>query len=789
MLLVIIPYFTTGNDNTAFGSLTLRNNISGTNNVANGYASLYANTTGGNNVASGDSSLIANTTGSNNTAIGEVALSNSTTSSNNTAMGALALRDVGFTQTAGSFNVGTSYTILTVGSTDFTLIGAATNTVGEVFITTGVGAGDGTATANGINNNTAIGANSGLGLITGNNNTLLGANITVADSNLSNNIIIADGDGNQRINVNNVGQVGIGDITPSYMLDVVGDINISSGASYRYNGVSVVKADTSINNYFFGNAGNLTMTGNANTATGSISLESNTTGIGNTANGFESLHWNSTGNYNTGIGVDSLFFNNSGYQNTAIGFSALYGNSAGFNNTASGFQTLYLNNTGSNNTAYGMHAFFELGSSLAATDIIAGVSYTITSTGTTDFTLIGAADSNPGTVFTASGPGLGDGRAYPNDVNNNTAIGYNTGLGLVSGGNNTILGANVTGLDPNLTGNIIIADGLGNQRINVGSTGNVGIGVSAPDNILHVTGTPAAGTHVAKIANTLNGATQNNGLLILAGNDGGLAVSEMITFQRPDTTVIGSISQDAASTVAYNLSSDRRIKDNITPTDYGLLDLLKINVDDFTFISDPSKKKMTGFIAQELHDIFPGAVTTNGDNGTDPLDLKSIPWMVDYSKLTPLIVKSVQDLNLNLEGLAGITAPVPDSPSESFVTAFFNNIKTTINAWLADVTNGIGNIFANVFNAKEKICVDGECLTKDDIHSLLEMAHPGGTGLVTTPPPTPDPAPVINPTPTPDPIPDPVPVVDPTSDPAPDPIVTPPTPLVDPTPPPITPTP
>lgn len=40
-----------------------------------------------------------------------------------------------------------------------------------------------------------------------------------------------------------------------------------------------------------------------------------------------------------------------------------------------------------------------------------GVEYEIITTGTTDFTLIGAADSNPGTVFTATGAGSGTGTA------------------------------------------------------------------------------------------------------------------------------------------------------------------------------------------------------------------------------------------------------------------------------------------------------------------------------------------------------------------------------------------
>jgi hypothetical protein len=49
--------------------------------------------------------------------------------------------------TAGSFVTGRSYTILTVGSTDFTAIGAASNTKGVTFTATGAGTGTGTATS------------------------------------------------------------------------------------------------------------------------------------------------------------------------------------------------------------------------------------------------------------------------------------------------------------------------------------------------------------------------------------------------------------------------------------------------------------------------------------------------------------------------------------------------------------------------------------------------------------------------------------------------------------------
>lgn len=55
---------------------------------------------------------------------------------------------VGATVTAGNFVVGTQYTILVVGTTNFTLIGASANTVGIIFTATDVGTGTGTATTN-----------------------------------------------------------------------------------------------------------------------------------------------------------------------------------------------------------------------------------------------------------------------------------------------------------------------------------------------------------------------------------------------------------------------------------------------------------------------------------------------------------------------------------------------------------------------------------------------------------------------------------------------------------------
>jgi hypothetical protein len=53
--------------------------------------------------------------------------------------------DTAYNVTAGSFVVGKSYTIRSVGTTNYTLIGAVANTVGVLFTATGVGSGTGVA--------------------------------------------------------------------------------------------------------------------------------------------------------------------------------------------------------------------------------------------------------------------------------------------------------------------------------------------------------------------------------------------------------------------------------------------------------------------------------------------------------------------------------------------------------------------------------------------------------------------------------------------------------------------
>ncbi|HPG31118.1 MAG TPA: hypothetical protein PKY81_14000 [bacterium] len=61
--------------------------------------------------------------------------------------------------------------------------------------------------------------------------------------------------------------------------------------------------------------------------------------------------------------------------------------------------------------------------------------------------------------------------------------------------------------------------------------------------------------------------------------------------------------------------------------------MLKIKVRDFNFIN--KKPINTGFIAQELYEVYPDPVSRGSDNSVDE------PLGIDYGKLTPLIIKSI----------------------------------------------------------------------------------------------------------------------------------------------------
>ena len=268
--------------------------------------------------------------------------------------------------------------------------------------------------------------------------------------------------------------VGIGTSTPAFKLDIAGgDINIASSNAYRYNGSIIAYASTTLNNYFFGGAGNLTMSGANNTAMGYQALLNNTTGPANTAIGIQAMYSHSTGNSNTALGEKALYSLVNGGQNTALGSYALNTMTTGTDNTAVGRQSMQLADGGSFNIAMGRYSLMN---NTGDSNVALGYQALLTNATSSGNTALGT--NAIGNLLSGGG--------Y------NTALGYSTGPTLTTGTNNILIGNAVDVPASNTSNflniaNIIFATGTTGT---LGSpAGNVGIGTRTPTALLTVTGT------------------------------------------------------------------------------------------------------------------------------------------------------------------------------------------------------------------------------------------------------------------------------------------------------------
>jgi hypothetical protein len=348
------------------------------------------------------------------------------------------------------------------------ITGSLNTTLGATIQTLTVGLGAGS-----IASNTAVGFQALFSNTTGNENTAVG--LEALYSNTSGQMNTATG--RQALYNNTTGNDNTANGRGALRFNTTGARNTAMGRS------ALITNTTGNDNTAVGYFALLNnTTGNYNTANGYQSLYSNTTGSGNTANGYDALYSNTTGIDNTAMGLQALRSNTTGSYNTANGYTALYSNTTGNSNTAIGREALYSNTTGNNNTATGIQVLRN--NTTGINNTATGVNALFTNTTGANNTTIGGNGLYSNTTGNEN-TSIGRNSLQNNTTGtSNTAIGYNAGLGITTGNYNTIIGANVTGLASSLSNNIIIADGLGNRRINIDDSGNVAIGKTAPFNAL-----------------------------------------------------------------------------------------------------------------------------------------------------------------------------------------------------------------------------------------------------------------------------------------------------------------
>jgi hypothetical protein len=148
------------------------------------------------------------------------------------------------------------------------------------------------------------------------------------------------------------------------------------------------------------------------------------------------------------------------------------------------------------------------------------------------------------------------------------------------------------------------------------------------------------GTDAISIKHTVDG---NNSLNIWQT---GTSTHSAIAFYKGNSQNIQGVISVSTSATSYTSSSDYRLKTNIVPIENGINRLMQLKPSKFNWIE--SGEESEGFIAHELQEIFPYAVIGEKDDVyTSTGNIK--PQSVDYGRITPLLVKAIQELKVELE--------------------------------------------------------------------------------------------------------------------------------------------
>jgi hypothetical protein len=178
-----------------------------------------------------------------------------------------------------------------------------------------------------------------------------------------------------------------------------------------------------------------------------------------------------------------------------------------------------------------------------------------------------------------------------------------------------------------------------NSRLTIADDGVVAVG-----NRIIIDAEVASGY---KLNIEAGGNNSESGIII---NDKDAASGFTFNAFRRSGTEIGSISRNGTNdAVLYTTSSDYRLKDGIVDKTDGIEKLKLLKPRKFYWKSNADKTLVDGFVAHEVSDIVPEAVSGTKDavdeNG------KIIPQGIDQSNLVPLLTAALKEAITEIESL------------------------------------------------------------------------------------------------------------------------------------------
>ena len=226
----------------------------------------------------------------------------------------------------------------------------------------------------------------------------------------------------------------------------------------------------------------------------------------------------------------------------------------------------------------------------------------------------------------------------------------NANVTLSAAGGILFLGYQRTGSIRFYSGN---TTGIGTERMRLTNTGRLGIGITNPADMLHVSGNMRAQrvrvqatSHQLQLYDTDTGqfewtvTTYNNQDLGFYHND---SSNGSIPW---DANKLGFVIQSSGGGVVahgYYHLSDRSLKTDIRPLDGedALNRVLQLRGVSFRWKDQPDRVSL-GFIAQEVDEVFPEVVTRGDEAGT---------WSLDYGKLAAPIVETIKRQQVQMDEL------------------------------------------------------------------------------------------------------------------------------------------